>query len=109
MKIKITEPRTGTLRVYAGGKKKFDIKNIVASPGYAGKSTGTVLCGNTVQTFFPGCVQTTAVNRIGDAYFKIDDTWTFTSGGKKNISSFISFPAEEPELFIPSVLFNFYR
>ncbi len=106
MEIKITESGTGTLRVYADGKKKFDIKNIVASPGCSGKSGGSAVCGNTAQSFFPGCVQSTAVHCVGDAYFKIDDTWIFTSGGKKNISSFISFPAEEPELFIPSVLFK---
>ena len=90
MEIKITESGTGTLRVYADGKKKFDIKNIVASPGCSGKSGGSAVCGNTAQSFFPGCVQSTAVHCVGDAYFKIDDTWIFTSGGKKNISSFIS-------------------
>jgi len=48
MEIKITESGTGTLRVYADGKKKFDIKNIVASPGCAGAVSMPICSANSL-------------------------------------------------------------
>ncbi|WP_428769932.1 hypothetical protein V1L52_11820 [Treponema sp. HNW] len=106
MDIKVKSSASGTLQVYRGQKKIFEIKNRLAAPGDSIRVSETRIEGGIAGSVFCGCIQTTAVKPLSPDYFKIEHTWTFTSGGEKNISSVISLPAEKAELFIPSVLFK---
>ncbi len=105
MKISIKSAENAAL-INSGTDKEFSMKNLLRTKGKIEKPLSIKVRGNTVQTIFPNCTQIDTVVELSESYFRIDHVWIFTAAGEKQIGSFLYFPMENPNLFIPSVLFR---